>query len=162
MEKISFLYKKADGEEKDVSVINWKESGRYILGVCADSHKPKTYRKDRVVQYHDGAELLMVEPFSGPPPIVTHKSVKTSSDTEILFTGFPSVQRAVLENKADEAGMVVVKSVTKNLSYLCGGPTAGPAKLDKARSMGVWILNQPTFLLLIETGELPDEEPDFV
>lgn len=160
MERITFLYKKPGGEEKEATVVNWRESGRYILGACPDTYHPKTYRKDRVVRYYDGAESLLKEPFSGPPPAISPS--RRSSGTEILFTGFPAVQRAVLESKAEEAGLIVVKTVTKNMTYLCGGPTAGPAKLEKSREKGVWILNQPAFFQLLETGELPDEEPDFI
>lgn len=170
MELLNFLYCKPCGEEKEVSVIHWKESGRYIVGQCAASRMPRTYRKDRVVRYHNGAEQLLQDPFPPPPPSLERAAGQSSerlrgdksSGPEILFTGFPSVQRADLEQKAMNAGMHVVSSVTRGLSYICGGPNAGPTKLEKAREKGVWILNQPLFIRLLETGELPDDEPEFV
>lgn len=161
MKNLSFLYKKSSGEENEVVITNWRESGNYIFGVCLVARQYRTYRKDRIVCYRDGVEHVLVEPFPAPPPLVQKQS-NAELVTEILFTGFPSVQRASLEARATAAGLTVVKSVTKNLDYLCCGPTAGPAKLEKARDKGVWILNQPAFFSLLETGELPDEEPEFL
>lgn len=161
MENLSFLYRKPSGEEKEVVITHWRESGNYILGVCLVAHQHRTYRKDRIVCYRESAEHVLVEPFPEPPPLVSKKP-DPRFVTEILFTGFPSVQRASLEAHAAAAGLTVVKTVTKNLDYLCCGPTAGPAKLEKARDKGVWILNQPAFFSLLETGELPDEDLDFI
>lgn len=67
---------------------------------------------------------------------------------EILFTGFKQDRRRELEAMAEASGMVVRKSVTQNLSYVCAGPNAGPAKLAEATDAGVMIIDVETFLAL--------------
>jgi hypothetical protein len=66
----------------------------------------------------------------------------------ILFTGFPKAQRTELEELAELRGMKVVKSVTRNLDYLCAGPTAGPTKIEQAGEVGAGILTLDGFLEL--------------
>lgn len=156
--ELSFHYRDGKGKEADWVVSKWKESGRYISGWTESGYR--TFRKDRVICYRNSGETLLSDPFSVPPPKI--ERFKRAVGPEMLFTGFPAVQRASLEMRATEAGMVVVKSVTKNLTFLCGGPTAGPVKLEKARAAGVWILNQPMFFQLLETGELPEDEPEWL
>lgn len=156
MSTLSFTYRKPDGEEKAVTLANWRESGKYLEGMCLEHHAPRTYRKDRVACYHDGAESQLDDPFPLPPPPVVRAP-------EILFTGFPAATRSELEQFAVQSGMKVVKSATQNLAYLCGGPNAGPSKVDKARKNGAWILDRVSLYALVETGELPEESaPDAV
>lgn len=75
---------------------------------------------------------------------------------QICFTGFEQTIRALLEIKAQEAQLEVVRSVTKNLRYLCTGPNAGPSKLMKAKQQYVILMTPEQFENMIETGELPD------
>jgi hypothetical protein len=157
---IEFLYR-APGQEAKIFELfpGWKEVGCYIEGIDAAANKLKTFRKDRVVEYLGGAEALLDDPFCAPPP----KPVKHHDDRpELLFTGFPSVQRANLERIADEAGFKVVQSVTQHLAYLCAGPNAGPAKVGASRAQGVFIVSEPQFRQLSETGELPDDDDRIV
>lgn len=70
------------------------------------------------------------------------------STTEILFTGFKATTRVDLEALAESLGMVVRKSVTKNLTYVVSGPTAGPAKLSQAASVGAAIISESDFLAM--------------
>ena len=151
---MSFIYQAPGAPEKRFALIKCKESGCYISGIDAQTNTFKTFRKDRILSYLENAEFLLDTPFTKPPPPVK-KGVEHGP--EIVFTGFPSVQRAHLEAKAVSVGMMVCKSVTKNLSYLCAGPNAGPTKVAKARDQHVFIVSEPQFFTLIETGELPDE-----
>lgn len=152
---IRFIYHAPGKEQKEVTLLgNWKESGRYLCGVDACSNSFKTFRKDRVVSYLDGSESLLESPFTLPPPSVSKEAEHFS---EILFTGFPSVKRTYLEGLVASLGMKVCKTVTKNLTYLCVGPNAGPTKVEAARNQHVFIVSQPQLLALLETGELPDE-----
>ena len=64
---------------------------------------------------------------------------------EITFTGFQIVDREELEALAAEKGLKVVKSVTKNLSYLVKGPNAGEKKLQKATENKVRIISVEQF-----------------
>lgn len=152
--EMSFIYQAPGTPEKAFVLLNWKEAGCYIRGIDVETNTFKTFRKDRVLSYLENAESLLEIPFTQPPPPVKKSA---GHGPEIVFTGFPSVQRAHLEAKAVSVGMTVCKSVTKNLSYLCAGPNAGPTKVATARAQHVFIVSEPQFLTLIETGELPDE-----
>lgn len=79
-------------------------------------------------------------------------SYANSSGPEILFTGFKKEDRARLEDAAESAGMVVRKSVTHGLDYLCAGPTAGPAKMAQAEDQGVLIIGVEDFYRICEEG----------
>lgn len=156
---LHFLYRNAHGVEKTHRVIKWSEDGRYIQGFSETDGAFRTFLKFRVVRYLDGSDGSLVDPHPTPPPKPSN-AVPVDDRPQIVFTGFPAVQRADLERRADQAGMRVVKSVTQNLTLICGGPNAGPSKLAKARSQGVITLRQDEFLLLCETGEIPDAEEE--
>ena len=154
---MEFLYRNAKGEAKRHRLAKgWKEQGQYIVGYSETDNDLRTFLIWRVVTYYDGSESLLVNPSMAPPL----KQVDTRS--EILFTGFPAAQRRSLEQFASESGMKVVQSVTNGLTYLCVGPTAGPKKVDAARERGLIILSTPMLYQLVETGEIPDHEPDFL
>ena len=68
------------------------------------------------------------------------------------------VQSGMTRDEAGERlkamGAKVSGSVSKKTSYVIAGEAAG-SKLDKALSLGVAVLDEPAFLRLLETGELP-------
>jgi NAD-dependent DNA ligase len=74
---------------------------------------------------------------------------------QICFTGFGIAEKDELSKQATSAGLCVVGSVTKGLTFLCVGNNPGDSKLQKAEDQNVQCLNQHEFMLLIETGELP-------
>ncbi len=47
-------------------------------------------------------------------------------------------------------------SVSKKTFALVVGESAGASKLTKAESLGVPIIDEPEFVALLETGELPE------
>lgn len=79
-----------------------------------------------------------------------------SAQPEILFTGFSASVRESLEDTARDEGMKVRKTVTKNLTFLCAGPNAGPTKVAEAKSRGALVLDEDQFWTLIETGEIEE------
>lgn len=87
------------------------------------------------------------------------KSRRTSKQDnqrdQICFTGFNSSTRADLTNIAEAGGLHVVKSVTKDLAFLCIGENAGPSKCLKAKEKNVMVLDEQQFLNLLQNGELP-------
>ncbi|MFO3797954.1 MAG: BRCT domain-containing protein, partial [Anaerolineales bacterium] len=129
---------------------------------------PKTYRKDRVIEYLEGQELLLndaappvpkskprlnsldivnVAAAARPDPIPT-----TDGQNQILFTGFNASLREELEQKAVNFGLKVMKTAGKTLTFLCYGDNAGPAKVEKARVAGAFIIDSDQFLSMIQTG----------
>lgn len=74
----------------------------------------------------------------------------------ILFTGTLSVPRGVAQKWAEAAGAVPLGSVSKKLDYLVAGEKAG-GKLEKARALGVTVLDETAFRnLLRESGITPE------
>jgi len=149
MEIVSFIYEDARGQTKAWRLAKWSEVGKYLQGVCVEDRKFRTFRKDRIVSYDDGAEHILFEPWVAPPP-------KLTSKPDILFTGFPKARRAELEALAEAHGMVVRKTVTKGLVFLCCGANAGPTKIEAARDKGCFLMLESAFLLMLETGEVEE------
>lgn len=152
---LRFSYRKTSGEVSEYTVRSWHEEGHYIVGYAVEAAGPRTFRKDRVVAYMGGCEAFLQ--YTDAPAPTLRKTEKEAAP-QILFTGFASHIRAALEAEAAAAGLDVVKTVTVGLTYLCGGPNAGPAKLQAARSKRTYILSENQFRALLATGELPDEE----
>ncbi len=75
---------------------------------------------------------------------------------QVCFTGFCTSKKEELVNLAHDNRFKVVASVTKKLDYLVGGDNAGPKKIEKAESQGIQFLNEPQFINLIKTGEVPN------
>ena len=91
------------------------------------------------------------------PPIPSKKPHAKSQDKiEVLFTGFTKNRRDELEALALEFNMRVCKTVTVGLNYLVCGYNAGPKKMADAKVRGAVLLFEEQFLLLLETGELPN------
>ncbi|MCL2433845.1 MAG: NAD-dependent DNA ligase LigA [Clostridia bacterium] len=67
----------------------------------------------------------------------------------ILFTGSLSMPRGEAQRLAEAAGADVVSSVSRKLNYLVVGDDPG-SKLDKARVLGVRILDEQEFLRLLQ------------
>lgn len=154
---LHFVYCDARGVETEWFLTTWREQGLYVTAVTDKG--PRTFLKHRVVRYLQG-EGLLDNPCPPPPPRPARRPADTRP--QILFTGFPAAQRIALESKADVTGLHVVKTVTMKLQFICGGPTAGPTKMDNAREQNCVVLNEPQFHLLCETGEIPDEHCEVV
>lgn len=76
----------------------------------------------------------------------------------LLFTGTLSMPRGRAKQLAEAAGAVVLGSVSKKLRYLVVGDDPG-SKLDKARKLGVDVLDEAAFLQLLEGGTAGDASP---
>ena len=154
---LKFDYEDAKGNVSTREVSQWKDDGWLLKGICSNDNRRKTFRRDRIKVVHAGGDSL--RPISMPQHLVDQAitSIQKRTDSlEILFTGFAKARRAQLEEAANESGMRVCKTVTVGLSFVCGGPTAGPTKLRNAQAKGVPVLDEADFLKLLETGELPE------
>lgn len=155
MEILRFDYRNASGELSRRELTQWAEVGHYIKGSSSGNSEVRTFRKDRIAEYLDGAAACLERPYERPPPRLV-KEQPVDQRPQILFTGFASTLRVALEEKSASSGLHVCKTVTKFLSYLCIGPNAGPAKVEKSRAQNVYIIDENQLHLLLETGELPD------
>ena len=87
--------------------------------------------------------------------VYSHQTPKRQiKGPEVCFTGFGVTEREELESRATGNGLHVVTSVTKGLMLLVAGANAGPAKLDKARSGGIAVVDRAGFDHFLETGEV--------
>lgn len=67
-----------------------------------------------------------------------------------VFTGtLPTLERENAQEIARKAGADISSSVSKNTSFVVAGESAG-SKLDKARELGVKIINEKEFLDMLE------------
>jgi DNA ligase (NAD+) len=72
-----------------------------------------------------------------------------------VFTGtLSTLERSQAESMVERNGGRATGSVSKKTNYLVAGTEPG-SKLDKARTLGVTILDEDQFLQLVETGEVP-------
>lgn len=147
---LRFVYEDSQGNVTAREVSSWNDDGIYIEGYCHKAREIRTFRRDRVVEFLEGEELLgpALEEFD-PEPVFTGPAM------EILFTGFSADDREDLEADAEEAGLLVRKTITKNLNFICAGPRAGSSKLSKARVQGCTILSEDEFQKMLATGEVP-------
>ena len=78
------------------------------------------------------------------------------ADKRVLFTGSLDMPRDKAQKLAEAAGAIAVNSVSKKLDYLVVGDKPG-SKLDKARDLGVAVLDEAAFKdLLHQSGVAPE------
>lgn len=169
MTVVRFNYRDAKGEVTERELVQWSENSIYLQGRSPSDTFPKTYRKDRIIEFLIGADLLLHD--AAPPapevrpkpnaieaPAVALKDYVPApavlSQNQILFTGFAASLRTVLEEKASAYGLKVMKSAGKTLTLLCYGENAGPTKVAKAQEAGAFIIDVEQFHQLIATGEI--------
>ena len=105
-----------------------------------------------------GQEISQMAETDGWQWVYKNKAPKNGKCREICFTGFPDSEKSDLAKLGTEAGLVVVGSVTRNLSFLCKGQNPGPVKLRKATSQGVLIVTLDQLKQILQSGELPENE----
>lgn len=169
MAVIIFSYRDAKGAVSQRELVQWSENSHYLQGRSLGDTFPKTYRKDRIVEFLQGSDYLLND--AAPPapkpspsdfaaaaaasPIGLTPKAAPNGKNQILFTGFTASERADLEQKAEVSGLKVMKTPGKTLTFLCYGDNAGPTKVTKAQEAGAFIIDSEQFLHLIQTGELP-------
>lgn len=168
MSVVKFSYQDAKGQISERELIQWSENSSHIQGRCAGDTFPKSYRKDRILAFLAGSELLLGEsapPAPKPKPFElaaaaaaagrVSRSDYIGTQNQILFTGFSATERVDLEAQAVGYGMKIVKTPVKALTFLCYGENAGPTKVAKAQEAGAFIIDSEEFQHLLLTGELP-------
>ncbi|MGU1442215.1 hypothetical protein ACSEOI_09645 [Pseudomonas aeruginosa] len=104
MSVLTFLYRDVTGVETTRSLVTWRETSRYIQGRSLTESLPKTYRKDRILQFFEGVHLLLGA--DAPPSPEPAPKAMPDMRPQILFTGFKAADKdrlgAVLANKVFE------------------------------------------------------------
>ncbi|MDD9341017.1 MAG: hypothetical protein PV362_15490 [Providencia heimbachae] len=153
---LNFVYVNTKNEVKAQSITNTSENDEYFQGESLlpdEDRKLKTFRKDRVVKYTDSvdeAEKYIVDGLETGEFYISKPKAETF---DVHFTGFLKADKEKLTELATNAGMIVRKSVTVHLKLLCYGYNASQMKMDKAREMGIIILNEDLFREFLITGD---------
>lgn len=154
MGPLRFVYRDAQGSVAEWHLTRWKENTRYIQGRNEQDTLPRTFRKDRVIEYLEGAEQLLGD--LAPPAPEPAPRQPTDTRPQILFSGFKQADRSRLETLAEEHGLQVVKNPTIHLAFFCGGYNSGPVKTEAARENGAFILTEEQLIQMLKTGEIQE------
>ncbi|OOE64971.1 WYL domain-containing protein [Salinivibrio kushneri] len=169
---VSFDYTDSQGERSHREIsptklcVNDKKE-QYLFGICHAEGEERSFKVARIEKvfstgkrysFEDWCfnllELDVASPTPQPSRPPRKKRSTNSGAFEITFTGLPEAEKMQLSEMAEEAGMVVRKSVTKNLNAICYGGRASAAKLEKAQAQGAFVITPPEFEQLLETGEI--------
>ena len=82
-------------------------------------------------------------PAAAPKPL--------AGKTFVLTGTLPTLSRDAAREKLEAAGAKVAGSVSKKTHYVVAGAEAG-SKLDKARELGIAILDEAALVALLEAG----------
>lgn len=85
----------------------------------------------------------------------TIKTERLKKENQVCFTGFSPANKSRLQQIATDAGLEVVKSVTRDLSYLITGPSAGPAKCKLALEQEAILMTEEQFASFLNDGVIP-------
>lgn len=160
MEELHFVYINANGRIGVHSIQSISYSENHIQGICKNTDRIKTFRKDRILKQYNSPEQAIQECASFLPESYSHltkQSGPKKNTFDVCFTGFKKADKERLVDKANEQGLTVRTSVTQSLQMLCCGYNAGPSKVSAARMKGTIIIDEPGFIHFLETGEIPDE-----
>ena len=112
------------------------------------------------VSLHDyfqnaGNRTMLAEMFSlgvSPAPFIKKAAGAILGGKTIVFTGtLTKFSREEAQSLAEQHGGKASGSISKKTSYLVAGPGAG-SKLDKATELGVPVLTEDDFLMMITVG----------
>jgi len=171
MDIIYFVYISSDKKVAAYQVNNPSYSDLYVQGFSPSASGYRTFRKNRFIKSFDRLDEAkkyaeLIAPTFDPSPYVLpekrHDSLRKydapifDGEFEVCFTGFKKADKERLIERAKLASMIVRSEVTVNLHILCYGYNAGPKKMELARMKGTIVLDEPQFISLIETGEIPD------
>lgn len=157
LDVVNFKYINADGEfsARRIKVTMAGESK--FEGIDLEIHAQRTFRYDRVVGAmtsettgemmppDEWAASVRGESFSPAAAVDTDDN---AAHIEICFTGFTKADKLRLEGTAYLSDMQVRQSVTKGLTHLCMGKTAGPKKIDQAVEVGAELIDEAEFYAL--------------
>lgn len=88
--------------------------------------------------------------FSIDEKLLSQKSGKLQGKTIVISGVFHKISREDLKDLIELNGGKVSSSVSKKTDFIVAGENMGPAKLEKAKELGVKILSEDEFFTLLE------------
>lgn len=159
-------YEDAEGNITVREILVTSETDRYIHAIDVEVNEKRTFRQDRVISLSGQTQSSPKDKIPGQKP-VSIKSKKWGKPKqniapsrqahhigEICFTGFSDKDKKRLTKVAEKANFLVRTRITKDLEYLCCGPTPGPSKVERAKERGIMLMNEEQFLHMATTGEI--------
>jgi NAD-dependent DNA ligase len=160
MDEKIFIYRDSQGVITSRKVTILTEDSVYLSGYCESGFR--TFRIDRILEVIENSnqidERLSYYKKNNPEPIPRRVTGNTRDNLEICFTGFSSEDRDRLESLATSNNLLVRKSITRNLYFLCCGSNSGPSKIRSAHKQGVTLIGKDQFHQFLKTGEIPEEQ----
>lgn len=146
-----------------VAGIASKDGREYLDGYCLNRKAMRTFRVDRIqsdLTDTETGELISIyrllestkdrRHMDYTPAKSFASTLPQATSTTVLFTGFSKGHKEALESLAEAAGWEVRTTVSQSLDYLVCGHKAGPAKVAKADELGVAVIDEEIFNVLIE------------
>ncbi len=154
---LSFEYRGHQGVEL-ATLLNWRESGHYLVGSCLQDGRRKAYRIDLIETYRYGAERWLKQPRQdGPATILSTNKGLSRKALQLYADGFDEAKTNRLIEQARAVGFQVMSGVTKFVDFLVVGPGAGDRLVEKARQQYAYILTEAQFLDLIAHRSFDDD-----
>ncbi|WP_249353317.1 hypothetical protein [Escherichia albertii] len=94
MEELHFVYINANGRIGVHSIQSISYSENHIQGICKNTDRIKTFRKDRILKQYDSPEQAIQECASFLPESYSHltkQSGPKKNTFDVCFTGFKNV-----------------------------------------------------------------------
>ena len=154
---LSFEYQGRQGAEL-ATLLNWSESGHYLVGFCLQDGRRKAYRIDLIQTYRDGAERWLKQPRQdGPAAMLASRKGLSRKELQLYAEGFDDTKTKKLGDQARAAKFRVMSGVTKFVDFLVVGAGASDKLVEKARQQSAYILAEEQFLDLIGRGSFDDD-----
>lgn len=157
---LSFEYQGRQGTEL-ATLLNWSESGHYLVGLCLQDGRRKAYRIDLIQAYRDGAERWVKRPQQDGPQVILFAGKGRSGKTvEFHVAGFQPEKTAALNAQIETntpIWLVRKSGITKKLDFLVVGPGAGDKLVEEARQQSVYILTEEQLQDLIRRKAFDDD-----
>ena len=160
---IEMIYKNSDGVISAKRVIHLATKHGLMSAICLETGRYKSYRKDRVLEYLDDfshAEKRLKHYKSITADLFDQTSIKKEVETEgltIHFVGFRGKISSELRKLAQDHGITIKTSPSKQVDFLCCGDGFTNRQRHIATKIDAVLISESQFRLLLKTGEMPED-----
>jgi hypothetical protein len=159
---VSFRYRNLDGEEEPrlASAFRtfYRGGAAYLETRDLIKSDTRTFRLDRikgpVTRMETGEIMGPWDWFRATSPTLPVRQTIAQQrgsewQTAVFFAGFHEARRCRLEKVAEAAGWDVRGRISRTVDYVVAGPQAGRNQLAQADELGISVIDEDTFNLLV-------------